>query len=146
MRDCRRIYFTTRALVFSMTSDVSSKTSGIPPFCKVTKAASLHRSQGCIPDASGRNVFSRNHSCRKEIISTALTETTETSNGRFSFLFFFFLFFSTAIGTAPYEIRQRRVGLETRIHRAFLNFSTDLREPCEAFGTTRPFFRVKLYC
>lgn len=130
MRDCGRIYFATRALVFSMTLDVSSKTSGIPPFRKVTKAASLHGSQGCIPDALGRNVFSRNRSCRKEIISTALTETTETSNGRFSFLFFFYFFFPprSARRLTRFDSGKADEGvrLETRVHRAFLNFSTDI--------------------
>lgn len=136
------------SLVFSMTSDVSSKTSGISPFRKVTKAASLHGSRGCIPDASRRNVFSRGRSCRKEIISTALTETTETSNGRFSFLFFLY-FFSTArsarrLTRLDSGEADEGEGLETtRVRRVFLNFSADLREPREASETTRPFFRVK---
>lgn len=146
MRDCERIYFATRALVFSMTSDISSKTSGIPPFRKVTKAASLHMDRrNAFQMPRGEMFLPRPFMQKGNYIDSSYGNYRDEQWALFFPLLS--LFFPprsawrlTRLDSGEVDMGE---GLETRVHRAFVNFSTDLQELREASGTTRPFFRVK---
>jgi len=106
MHDCRRIYFAIRALVHFFWHRHFVKRQEFRPFRKAAEAASLHGSQGCIPDAFERRNVSPATVHVERKLYWQLLRRLPTSNG--CFLFFLFLYFSTAIGTASYETRQRR--------------------------------------
>lgn len=146
MRDCGRIYLTTCVLVFFTTSDVSSKTSGIPSFRKVTKAASPFMDRRDAFQMPQGEMFSpATVHVERKLYRQLLRKLSRRAMGAFLSFSFFIFFHCDRHGALrdSTAVRQTRVKerLETWIHRALLNFSTDLLEPCE--GTNRPSFHVK---
>lgn len=126
MRDCRRIYFATRALVFWHRRFVKRQ-----EFRRSAKRRKPHLSVDrgdAFQTPREAKCFSRNRPCRKEIILTALTKTTDEQ--WMLFLLSISLFFHRdrhGVLRDSTAAKQTRVkGLKRGFTRRFWTFSADL--------------------